>query len=185
MYPVPIETLRERLGLDSADASRDAEIAQFNAAAFALMANYCDRYFQEVLGGEQEFVHVSGETLSLDRYPVTQITSMVNGDGREISMYHLGKVTGLIHFDYPFAFHLLTVVTDAGYAEGEFPADLLTAYYAIFDQQEESGVSNTNIESVTVADVGTVRYGKTDSMSGGFIPVVAGSILDSYKRFKA
>jgi len=190
MLPVPIETLRVRIGLIDSDASRDDDINAASAVTLALMANYCDRYFDEVVDGVQDFTHVTGESLSLNRYPVTEITSMLNNMGNEFTLYHLGEYTGIIHFDYPVAFHTLSVTSTAGYAEGEFPDDLLIAYYSIFDQQfaaMESGatISTTNIESVTVADVGTVRYGSNDSMGGGFIPPIAGSILDAYKRYQS
>jgi len=192
MFPVPIETLRERIGLDAADASRDDDIAAANAVAFALMANYCDRHFDEVLGGLMEYTHVSGESVSLPRYPVTQIISALDENGGDFTSYHLGVYTGIIHFDLHKQFHTLLVTYDAGYAEGEFPADLLTAYYAIFDEQivaieTGSTVAVTSVESVTVADVGTVRYGSSGSSGGtsGFMPAISSSILDAYKRYQA
>ncbi|RLC00591.1 MAG: hypothetical protein DRH90_18115 [Deltaproteobacteria bacterium] len=189
MLPVPIETLRVRIGLESSDASRDTDIQTASDTALALMAIYCDRYFDELIGGTEIFTHVSGETLGLKRYPVTQIQSMVDSNTNDVSAYHLGELTGIIHFDVPGRFHELTVVTDAGYAEGEFPDDLMVAYYQIFDQQmlaiETGGQSASNIESVTVADVGTVRYGSTDASSGSYVPPLSQSILDAYKRYEA
>jgi len=194
MYPVPIETLRVRIGLDGADASRDEDINAANALALSMMANYCDRYFDQVIDDQEVFTHLYAQSAPLKRYPVTAIDSIVDENARDIStVYHLGRYTGVIHFDYPVHFHEMLVTFTGGYAEGEFPEDLLYAYYQIFDQQMaviDTGTSpgSANISSVTVVDVGTVRYNQdsivTPEMGGGFLPPVARSILGYYKRYQ-
>lgn len=194
MFPVPIEDLRVRIGLDPADASRDADITAASNLALSMMANYCDRYFDQVVGDEESFTHLRAETAALKRYPIVEVTAIEDQDARAITTtYHLGRYTGTIHFDGHVRFHEMKVTFTGGYAEGEFPDDLLYAYYQIFDQQMEAIDSGTspsaaNISSVTVADVGTVRYNAdsipTPEMGGGFLPPTARSILDYYKRYQ-
>ena len=187
MYPVPIETLRVRVGLDSADASRDDDINYASDLSLMLMGSYCDRLFDQVVDSEEVFTHESGYSFSLIRYPIVSIKS-VTGDSQTITAYHIAKNRGIIELDSRGIFHELTIVSTGGYAEGEFPADLLQAYYLIFDQQF-AGIGTTStdagaISSVTVADVGTVRY---DTVNVGQLdlPEVGDyEILDNYKRYK-
>ena len=194
MLPVPIETLRVRVGLESTDASRDDDITAASDLALSLMANYCDRYFDQVLGDQEGFTHLHGFSAPLKRYPIVQVTGIVDQDAKAVSIgYHINKVNGVIQFDGHVAFHEMVVTFDGGYAEGEFPDDLLYAYYQVFDQHWaviENGTSPgaANISSVSVVDVGTVRYSQdsitTPEMGGGFLPPIALSILNYYKRYQ-
>jgi len=193
MLPVPIEILRVRIGLDAADASKDDTIEQASETALALMGNYCDRRFPQVVDVLEFFTHITGLTIPLIRYPLVSITSIVDNNGTNISAYHIAAQRGIINLDVRGTFHELIVTYTGGYAEGEYPADLLSAFYSTFDQEfaavgGSSGAGSV-IQSVTVQDVGTVRF-DTGSSSGSndggsvFLPASAVAILSDYKRYK-
>jgi len=195
MLPVPIEALRVRIGLESTDASKDTEIEAASATALALMGNYCDRLFPELLGAEEVFTHYTGFTVPLMRYPITGVASIVDDSGNNISDYHVAANRGIINLDARGEFHELTVTYDGGYPEGGFPPDLLSAFYGVFDQEyalNEGGAVSTagEISSVTMADVGTVKYNtsaaaaESSAGAGAFLPARSKSLLDSYMRYR-
>ena len=188
-FDLTMESLRERVGLESTDTSKDPEIEAARDSALAMMGNYCDRIFLESTGDE-EFVHKAGDTLSLRRYPVSVDPAVESEDQGEITEFHLDAEAGLILLDYYAAFHKVTVTVTGGYTETGFPADLLMAFYAAFDQEyalvEGGTASGAEIESVTVADVGTVRYNVSSASddAGSYLPARSKSILEIYKRYQ-
>jgi hypothetical protein len=190
-----IEDLRVRIGLPFDDTSKDAEINAAKDSAFALMGNYCDRIFLDDDGAdvEEQFTHRVGKSLNLKRYPIIAITSIVDDKSQAFTAYHEEPDTGVIHLDEHRAFHQVTVTFSGGYDEDALPPDLLMAFYSVFDQEYalgEGGVVSASgeIQSVTVADVGTVRYttssSDSSSDSGAFLPDRTKSILEAYMRFK-
>jgi len=190
MLPVSVETLRVRVGLDSSDASRDDDINYASELSLSLMGNYCDRLFPEEADYEEIFTHKRGMSLSLIRYPITVVTSIIDSNGTVVSAYHTAAKRGIVNLDAYGCFHEVTVIYTGGYVEGGFPADLLSAFYGIFDQEFAAiGTSSSSavISSVTVQDVGTVRFdtgGANDSSGAAYLPTSAAAILDNYKRYK-
>ena len=187
-----MEDLRVRIGLEPDDTSRDAEIDAVKDTSFALMGNYCDRVF--LLGTDvvEQFTHAVGMALALKRYPIDTVTSIVDQDDRAFTDYHIEPDTGVIHLDVRCAFHQAYVTFTGGYDEDALPGDLLVAFYAVFDQEwdiyEGGAVSSSGeISSVSVVDVGTIRYDTNASDStgqGSFLPDRAKSLLENYMRYK-
>jgi len=199
--PISIETLRVRLGLAIDDLSRDDEINIAAPTAMALMELYCDRKFV-MMDRVEQFTHEVGNSIPLIAYPVNRIVYVerVNVDGTQgepvTLKYHVDKNNGVMMFDAHFAFHKLEVAYNGGYDPDLFPVDLTLAFLQIFDIQISTGSGGVTlqagaIESVTVQDVGTVRFSKGDASApssggglGGLIPFTASAILDLYKRYK-
>jgi len=188
-----INSLRVRVGVPSDNSTLDANITLAKDAAFALMGNYCDRFFPKVVGSVEKFTHFTGMDLSLKRYPIESVASIVDAEGKTFTDYHIQSETGTIKLDSAWAFHQVTVTFTGGYSEDALPSDLLVAFYSVFDQ-EYAAIAGTGssasgqISSVTLADVGTIRY-NTDSAEGAFgegsfLPSKAKSILEGYKRYK-
>lgn len=188
--PFTIENLRQRIGLQPTDNSRDADLILAQEMAMSLAERYCDRGFEYKLETEL-FTHVSGGTISLYRYPVDQIITLdvINGGARA---YHLEPKTGLIHFDGDVHEHEITVEYMGGF--NPMPPDLMLALLQIFDAvwplysgSGGGGPMAGNIESVTLTGVGTIRYGAgidSSDDSGSASPYIgaAASILSLYKR---
>lgn len=188
-----MESLRVRVGLDSSDTSKDDEITAVKDISFSLMGNYCDRYFPLKADAEEVFTHIVGATIPLMRYPINSIASIIDDKGQDQTLYHSENETGTIRFDHHIAFHQATVTFSGGYDEDALPPDLLMAFYSVFDQEwalmeaGSSGGSSGDIQSVTVQDVGTVRYATSSSdasNAGEFLPDRAKSLLENYKRLQ-
>jgi len=188
-----IEDLRVRIGLDSADTSRDDEINAAKDSAWALMGNYCDRIFPLATDIEEKFTHKVGMGLSLKQFPIVSITSIIDNLNNNITAYHEDALSGIIYLDFFGVFHFVTVLFSGGYDENLLPADLLQAFLAVFDQEFELGEggavsSSGDISSVTVPDVGTVRYNtalaESGAAAGSYLPDRAKGILGNYLRYQ-
>lgn len=190
--PVTIEQLRVRIGLADNDATRDAEITEAMTAAFALMENYCDRKFDYAADKETE-THFDGVTVSLRRYPIDHVISVKDYLLNDVARYHVDEKRGLVMFDdYRVTRHKLYIEYEGGYKPDEFPEDLIQAFYPIFDQLMATGgggggLAAGAIQSVTLADVGTVRYAtgaaaEAAASGQGFLPASSAMLLDAYVR---
>jgi hypothetical protein len=188
-----LEDLRIRVGVAADNTSKDAFITASKDAAFSLMGNYCDRIFLYQADSTEVFTHSRGDTLSLKRYPIETVTSIIDESGNQITDFHVDADTGLIRFDSAWAFHQVTVTSTGGFDEDVLPSDLLMAFYSTFDVLYASAigtsqVSSTEISSITIADVGTIRYNTETPESaygvGSFLPSTAKALLEKYKRLQ-
>ncbi len=182
-----------RVGLSPTTTAKDAQITAAKDAAFSLMGNYCDRVFPLAVDEKEVFTHLTGGTIRLKRYPIASVLSIVAADSKAITLYHMEGDTGVIHLDAHWAFHQVTVTFTGGYDEEALPTDLLMAFYSVFDQEYALAAGDAvstggEIASVTVADVGTIRYNTSadegSSGEGAFLPARAQRILEDYKRYK-
>jgi hypothetical protein len=186
-----IEDLRLRVGLANNDASRDAEIEFAKRSAIALMESYCDRKFPFETDIEQA-VHYDGVTLSLRRYPVEKVTIILDNSASEFKDYHLDSDRGLVMLDEYAVRHKIKIQYDGGYREGLWPDDLVLAFIQLFDQQMATGgggggLAAGAIQSVTLADVGTVRYAtgsaaESAASGQGAVPAAVAALLEPYVR---
>ncbi len=151
----------------------------------AVVENYLDRKF--LYDSEKDiFRHTHGRTLKLRRYPVDAVIKTSVSIGKHQVHYELGtiqlhgqRIIEQVEVEYTGGYKVL-------------PADLEFALWAVFDQFNaqvagSTGLAAGAIESVTVSDVGTVRFagGATDSGSAGgvsAIPEMALSLLQPYRR---
>lgn len=190
-----IEQLRARAGLEAGDTSKDTELQAAYATALAICENYTDRKFTAAADTDN-FTHVTGYSLSLSRYPVTDITLLtVDGQERTSQDYHQDKRSGLIQFDYLLVAHEVHVEYSGGY--DPLPADLDLAVWSVFDnawhlnQAGGGGSLADSVKQINITGVGSIAFdSQVDSASaGGFaaglIPPGAAAILDHYVRHHA
>lgn len=188
---IPIETLRVRIGLDSADNSRDDELTLYYQIALAIIETYCNRKF-EWQADVEKFTHKAGYGLSLRRYPLTEITA-INGDENNTAIrFHAHDESGVIEFDGYVISHVVTVEYEGGFTELNVPADLKWCILQGFDliNQGETGNELTgaivksiasdgaNIQYDLSASIGTAKA--LDLVSG--LPSNTVAILDNYRR---
>ena len=198
---IPIEDLRKRIGLEPDDPSKDTEITEAWTVAWAISESYLNRRLDYEATWLEVFTHFEGYVISLERYPVCAIETIVPVDGGTFK-YHLESLTGLIHVDGRIKQHGFTITYSGGYHEDTagdpcpyiFPADLMVAIKQIFDgiyaDQEAGapGLSSENIQSITINDVGTIRWGGSGAGGAGgagsigYIPSTSVAIMSPYKR---
>lgn len=184
-----IETLRARAGLDPADNTRDTELTAAWATAVAVAENYLDRKFTEQEETET-FTQVRGYVLSLSRYPLTSVTSLVaDGKDRTGQGYLKETLTGLLRFGYYQAHDEITVTYTGGYAT--LPADLDLAVLSIFDNtwQLQTGGGDQSlanaVKQINITGVGSMSFDNSQDATGfaaGVIPPGALALLEYYKR---
>ncbi|MFZ9372066.1 MAG: phage head-tail connector protein [Limnohabitans sp.] len=196
-----LATAKTRLGI--VDPTKDALLTSAMAMALSFAETYCNRKFMEQ-DETETLIPVRSHVLHVRRYPIATVTSVTlahNGSAPASTGWHVDKDAGLIYVDSGVASHEVTVAYHGGYAV--LPPDLEFAMYAIFDSlwlstpgwgAAAGGVVSTSgqvIQSITVPDVGTIRYdtsGAAQAASsgagalGGAIPTSAAGILNLYRR---
>lgn len=185
-----LTTAKARLGI--ADASKDAKIQGALDAALAIAETYCGRRFMHATE-TAVFTHPKGSVLQLSRFPIDGITSVQDGSGVNVSVkYHTVFTTGQLIFDGNVGHHQVLVSYSGGYAT--LPADLELALWALFNEtysasDTSAGTSSVGgtISSVSVPDVGTIKFDTGSSSSSGaggaqgIIPGISLAILELYR----
>jgi hypothetical protein len=188
-----LATAKTRLTITG--TAQDALVQAALDAALDTVERYLNRklmYAAEVAS----YYYTEGETLFLDRYPVEQVVSISQtSGGAAISKYKLHKSFGTILFPGRVGSDQIDVSYAGGYRV--LPADLEMALWSIFDGfwPTISGASGSSvaagaIESITIPDVGTVRYNVSGGASSGAAASGSGSpiygafydILRLYRR---
>ncbi len=188
-------TAHSRLGLT--DASKDYYVNLGIATALAIAERYCDRHFYQATETEK-FYYVSGQALQISRYPLISVTSIKGSDGSSVasSSYKVNMTTGQILFGSWFASQEVDVTYTGGYTA--LPLDLELALWEVFDAVWAAtpgagavvggGAATGGISSISVPDVGTVRWSTDNSSSsssndglGGIIPAGSAAILNFYR----
>lgn len=125
------ELMRVRVGLDSADTSKDAEIDAALIIAKDIIEDYLDRKLEYAVETEA-FIHENGATLSLIRYPIDSIGSIAGTTGYAVNAYHVNKNNGLVFLDGHYRAHEMTVTYTGGYQT--LPGALEMALLSVFDR---------------------------------------------------
>lgn len=166
-------------------------------ATLAVLENYLDRKLTYDVQTET-FLYTHGCKFQVDRYPIEHVTHVSMNAKHEV--HHL---TGTVIFWHDVVGTNLSVTYSGGYRV--LPADLELAYWLTFDNlysQASGGTSGAGsgfgggeVSSISVPDVGTVRFSTssvtTDIGSDGtgiaslVIPAVGIAILQPYRRMKA
>jgi hypothetical protein len=183
-----LATAKTRLGLT--DTLSDALVAAAIAASMSFAEKYCDRKFS-LASETAHFYHITNKSVQFDRYPITAIISTTPATLN----YSVHKSAGILEFDSAEVMDELIVSYTGGFAI--LPPDLEMAMWAIFDNVWPSfsgggtaTVAAGTIQSITLQDVGTVRYASGSGASGasnaagGLIPESAMFILGFYRKFK-
>ena len=169
--------------------------------AMALAETYCNRKFDYANEVESMPQPVLRKSLSLRRYPLESVTSIVQAHGAvDITEWHLDKDSGLVHLHGWHGSHEMTVTYKGGYSV--LPFDLELALWQIFHglwastpgagtSLGSSGGALDGIKSIALPDVGTLSFFEGGSATassgrggamGGAIPALAAGILDLYRR---
>ena len=183
-----------RLGI----TGKDALVISALNAALAIAENYCDRRFL-YKRDTVAFYDAHSRKLSLDRYPLVSINAISSkGSSSQISAstYHVHNWSGMLLFHGAPFFDELDIDYNGGYQT--LPADLELALWMIFDAVWPSfnstagatTVGGGTINSITVPDVGTIRFDNGSSGGGangasgavGLISANAINILQPYRR---
>lgn len=190
-----LEAAYTRTGLEPVNAQNDAILEMAMNTALAVVENYLDRKIT-FDSSEDKFYYNHHTSFALDRYPIEQIND-IGADGRNFSgRYKVHRETGIIVMpQYSFSEEVVIRYT-GGYRV--LPADLESAFWLIFDGQysiQMGGGATTSgtIDSITVSDVGTIRFdnGTSGSSSGGgndsvgFLTDDVISLLRPYRRYSA
>jgi hypothetical protein len=187
-----IAAAKKRLSITG--ATQDAELEVALSTAISIAERWCDRgliYAVEKV----VFTHVLGKELSLPRFPVESIISLSTKNQNSLD-YHLNYQAGFIIFHPGLAAaDELTIEYAAGYKN--LPLDLELALWLLFDVvwgQLSGGsasvtVGGGEVTSISVPDVGTIRFSASSSRSSsdsssdsGIIPAPAISLLRPYLR---
>lgn len=181
-----------RLGI----TGKDALVTSALNAALAIVENYCDRRFL-YKRDTVAFYDAHTRKLLLDRYPIVSINT-ISGKGSPSqinpSTYHVHNWAGMILFHGAPFFDELDIDYNGGYQT--LPADLELALWMIFDAlwpsfNSTAGATTVGggaINSITVPDVGTIRFdnGSSGANGGagavGLISASAINILQPYRR---
>lgn len=187
-----IEDLRTRIGLDSADSSRDVELQAAYDIALAMIENYCDRKF-ELKPDTEYFTHRAAYSFSLRRYPIIQITAVTDSINPNIKMsYHVDEDTGTLFFDGRYLTHKTQVDYEGGYDDTTLPADLEWALLHIFDvvwADMDSTTGSGSTGAIKQAKIGDLSLsfdtgsGSTSLITDSFITSPIANILGNYRRW--
>jgi hypothetical protein len=180
---------RERYGVVANDTSGDTMLLAQMFATQNIADLYCHRW---LLYKDDDVIHSFRHTssvLQLPRFPLSPTIPpivMLNDTVVDYG-YQVDEVRGKILFDYQLTGPKLTVTFAGGYhtdeaSEPQLPYDVELALYGILDaivaRQDYTSTTTGGIESVTIPDVGTMRFGANNAQTG----VIGGpaSLADSY-----
>lgn len=211
IWPPTIETLRERIGLEPDDTSRDADLLLALDTALSHVEVYLDRKL--ALSDEEEtFHHQRGEIL-LRRYPIasTSAISFTGYDGSNLTLnsqlyVDIDYEKGIVYNITPRGIDYVKVAYTGGY--DNMPDALYWAIMAVFDAvwagtpgfggSTGAIVAEGDVKKISLVGIGTVELDTGSSASGGsgsggglaaspwgLIPATVISILDLYRRESA
>lgn len=201
-----LEAAYARTGLDETPEN-DALLTGVMTATVAVVEMWLNRKLQYAVESESFPMVYAPTTLTLRRYPLEEITGIyfagdqmslpiTPGNYRLTQRFVADPETGLLFFPSPLARNSITVQYTGGYVE--FPPDLELALWLVFDKVYADGFGGGGsggtvgeVSSITVPDVGTVRFATATSVSidaassgdyNGMIPISAMGILNLYRR---
>lgn len=184
--------LRVRVGLAEDDTSKDAQLTLDFNTAVALAENYCDRKFDYKADAIEYFTYDSDKTISLERYPVSAVTSVTTFENEIVTPpIRFDRKSGVVYLCGYANDAELTIEYSGGYQV--FPADLLQAFLLIFDGvykgnggTSSGGMPTGEVKAISVPDVGRVEFatasGSGEAGAWGLIPDTATAILSTYRR---
>jgi hypothetical protein len=187
-----LATAKARLNI--VGATQDTQVQAALDTAVAIAENYCGRKFTYA-AEMASFYYLWGASLQLPRYPIEQVVSVTHTkNSQAITNYKVNRSAGLIEFAGFTGGEQIDVSYAGGYKT--FPADLEYALWHLFDDtwpgmsgQGGGGSSAAAVESVTLADVGTVRFASGGAPTGGGVAALglgkAFNILDAYVLWEA
>lgn len=196
---MPFLVADARARLNILDASQDAQLQLALDATIAIVETYLDRklpYAAETA----KFYYQRGREVMINRYPLDSTVPITASDSQGGSIasgdFKVNNTTGVVMFGGGRASDELTLTYAGGFKV--YPPDLLLALWATFDAVwptvngggAVSTVAAGTIESVSIPDVGTVKFAtganaaaaSAGNAGAGLIPAAYLSILDRYRN---
>lgn len=171
----------------------DVKVTDALNISIAVVENFLDRKFTFDSQAES-FYYNRYEDYPLDRYPVENISEIL-ADGNALNIKHkIHRETGILKLDHHVFNRELKIVYTGGYRV--LPADLEAAVWSTFQRyigwETNGGGESQPIDSVTIQDVGTVRFSSPESaisasnnLQSGALPESAVYLLTPYRRISA
>lgn len=189
------DTATAKTRLNITGTLQDAAINASISTALAVAERYCDRQFAYATD-TVKFYEFFGHIMFLPRYPVASVISVTGLP----SKYYVNGRLGSIEFGGDVHVADATINYVGGYQV--LPADLELALWLLFDDiwaitpgggsgAGASGGSGSQISSISVPDVGTLRFDNGKSANAGaganigavgIIPANAINLLEPYRR---
>ena len=186
-----LATAKTRLGITG--TTQDVEIQAALDASLELIERYCDRKFLYATETAR-FYYFRGDHIFLPHYPVESVSAITIDTMAYTGKYKVHRAFGMIQFAGRIGYDEIDVTYSGGYRV--LPPDLELVLWSVFGNvwPNYSGGTATvaagAIESITIADVGTVRYStgaaSSGSTGGGYGwrgilgPYI--NVLDLYRR---
>ena len=184
---------KTRQGILPADSTKDTILQVALDTALALAETYCNRRFMYATE-TATFHYPFSQSLQLNRYPLEQVVGIVPVGQVAIGtdQYQVILGAGQIKSLGWLSAKQIDVTYAGGYKT--LPADLELALWMIFDSVwalipgggAGTSAAGQGIESITIPDVGTIRFGGGGStgLSGGasgVLPISSTTILNLYR----
>lgn len=165
---MPWPTLTEVKNTIGVTVSTDDVLLQSIIDSTALaIENYLNRKLEFKANEVEHFFDLRNHTLSLRRYPITQVHSP--------NFTVVDKEAGILHYSNRGTGHEVKVDYDGGYAQ--IPADILLAFYEIlkgkYATKGSSGGITSPVKKQSIPGVMTVEYAVDTSGGGGSTQVNA------------
>lgn len=158
-------------------------------ASLAIIEAYLDRQILYAAGVE-DIIYPHHLGWGVKRYPLESVDSL--GGKAQTSFKQFDADSGVISLDAYAVKDRLEIKYTGGYKV--IPADLLMAMWMVFDAVDATNSGGASvaagaIDSISVPDVGTIRWNNDTSgggaVSGGLIPDMALALLSPYRRLSA
>lgn len=172
-----LQEAKVRYGIDPSDTSKDALLTRMMESAIEVAESYCNRFFLFKDPEEEIFDRFQYKTIQLHRLPISSITELKIGESAcAADSYFFEAKTGRIILSSYMSALKTTVKYSGGFRPDNLPFNLEYALYLILDyfyNASQTGLAGSgdvgDISSITVPDVGTIRFNENASStaSGG------------------
>lgn len=189
-----VADVKELLGIDSGDSTKDNLIIRKINQATTLIENYCQRRFASTVYTDVEYDSPDSDTLVLSQRPVTSFTSLGVRDGPEnlsswstveTQDYFVDTAAGILklNFNTYGAWNRYRVTYTAGYTT--IPADLGEAAATLAAYLVDNGVSGTGVKRKKEGQREIEYFESGPSNTGGSLLESLGldDILEPYRNY--
>lgn len=189
-----VEDVKELMGIDSGDTSKDNLIIRKINQATEIIEKYCQRRFASTAYTDIEYDSPDSDTLVLNQRPITTFTSFGVRDGSQNESswssvdtedYFIDTSAGILklNFNAYGAWNRYQVSYTAGYTT--IPADLGEAAATLAAYLVENGVSGTGVKRKREGQREIEYFESGPTSSGGSLLESLGldDILNPYRNY--
>lgn len=180
---------RTRQGLADTDTTHDASINLCLSLALAVVETYLDRKLG-YLEDDKHIVYAGNYDALVRRYPIESVKSITNHSGA----IRFDARRGLVYVGA--CAQDMEIVYTGGYKLADLPQELLFVIWKLFDDHAgDFGLpvakisAGGTIQSITVPDVGQIRYSDAGSSAAGdaqgLLSAMMRGVLDRFRAESA